>query len=866
MYSSGSRERSRARMSCRRRALTQSVSSIALALVLAAAGVTAAEPSSAAPTASLTSGPSSGPASAGAAVDPSLEADTADGTRVPVIVQLAGVPTVAGDDSGRPPARRAQIRRSIDDVLNGLPPGSFENSRPIGDLAMMSMVVDGQALSSLAANPGVTRVSQNKANHPLGTNTTNIGAPAAWVQGFQGSGQTVAVVDTGVATSHSYLAGKVVAEGCFSSDLPATTAGFSAANCPGPDPGAATGAGTGQPCPADVDGCEHGTHVAGIAVGGAAGSFSGVAPSADLISVNVFSSYNASAPSHSSCGGVLVPKCAVAWDSDIIRGLLYVDSLRSTMSIAAVNLSLGGGSPTSKACDSDPLAPAINQLKNHGIAVVVAAGNDSSKTGLSSPACVSASISVGATNPTTDAVASWSDSSPLLSLLAPGVGINSSQPATALGTSVCPAPYAPDRCASFSGTSMATPHVAGAIAVLRQARPLLGGSTVSAAQVDAQLVVLRSTGKNVTDSANGIVTPRLQLDAAVSSGLDAPGAPTGVVAVAGVQSASVSWAAPVSDGGTAITSYTVTSNAGGNACTWASGPLVCVVSGLTSGTSYTFTVTATNVVGTGPPSDASNAVVPTPVPSSFFHGVAPVRVLDSRPATNVGAYVTPWAGGSSRDVAVGGLAGVPLDATAVVLNVTVTNTSSPSYLTIWPAGQDRPTVSSLNWSPGVTIANAVTVKMGAGLSAGKIAVFNGYGSVDVVIDIAGYYQAGSGKAFHPINPGRVLDSRPATQVNVYGTPWTGGLSRDVAVGGLGGVPVDATAVVLNVTVTNTSSPSYLTIWPAGQDRPTTSNLNWATGVTIPNAVIVTLGTAGKIAVFNWYGKVDVVTDAAGWFG
>jgi hypothetical protein len=418
---------------------------------------------------------------------------------------------------------------------------------------------------------------------------------------------------------------------------------------------------------------------------------------------------------------------------------------------------------------------------------------------------------------------------------------------------------------SWNGTSMATPHVAGAIAVLRQARPTLGGPTVGAAQVAAQLAVLRGTGKSVTDTANGVVTPRLQLDAAVSgvSGPQPPGAPTGVVAYEGNQESAVSWAPPASIGGGPVIGYTVTASAGGNTCTWTTGPLSCVVPGLTNATSYTFTVTATNAFGTGPSSAVSNAVTPTVPVARLFHPLAPQRILDSRPATNVGPFATPWTAGVSRDVVVGGVAGVPVDADAVVLNVTVADTTGPSYLTIWPAGEARPTVSSLNWSPGVTIANAVTVKVGAG---GKVSVFNGYGAADVVIDVAGYYQAGTGKAFHPIDPARVLDSRPATQVNVYATPWTGGTSRDISVGGLVGVPSIADAVVLNATVTGTSASSYLTIWPAGQSRPITSSLNWPAGVTIPNSVTVRVGTAGKISVFNGYGSADVIADVAGWFG
>jgi hypothetical protein len=252
-----------------------------------------------------------------------------------------------------------------------------------------------------------------------------------------------------------------------------------------------------------------------------------------------------------------------------------------------------------------------------------------------------------------------------------------------------------------------------------------------------------------------------------------------------------------------------------------------------------------------------------------FTSLSPSRILDSRPGGgNTGGYASPWGSGTKRDVAVGGLQGVPANADAVVLNVTVTGTTGASYLSIWPAGQSQPTASSLNWTPGVTIPNAVTVKLGAG---GKISVFNLSGNVDVIADVAGYYQSGTGKAFHPLNPGRVLDSRPGVgNTGGYTTPWGTGTKRDVMVGGLQGVPSNADAVVLNVTVTNTTGSSYLSIWPTGLSQPTASSLNWTPGVTIPNAVTVKLGAGGtntgKISVFNKSGTVDVITDAAGWFG
>ncbi|MEI7594054.1 MAG: S8 family serine peptidase, partial [Actinomycetes bacterium] len=569
-------------------------------------------------------------AASSVSVDPAVQADADAGGDVPVIVQFATTSDRSGDSAQQRQARRDGIAKTTDDMVKRLPRDTFAKPEAIGDLAMVSMRVKKAALASLKSNRQVVSVQSDKINHVLGTNTpniTNIGAQNAWARGFTGSGQAVAVIDTGVLTSHSFLAGKVVAEACFTSSA-ALSSGSTLANCSGPDPSHAEGVGTGQPCPSDVQSCEHGTHVAGIAVGGAGASFSGVAPGAGLISVRVFSTVLASpSDSYATCGGV--PKCANAWDSDVIRGLLYVDSLRAAYSIAAVNMSLGGGTPTASACDGTAMATAITQLKNHGIAVVVASGNSGTKTGIMSPACVSSAISVGATNPANDTVASFSNSAARLSLLAPGVSINSSVTPTTVGSSVCPVPYAADRCAYFQGTSMATPHVAGALALLRQARPTLGGSVVNGNQVDAQLASLRSTGHPVTDTANNITTPRIQIDAAVQT---LPGRPDAPTASVGDSHADVAWSAPVDDGGSSIDHYVVTPYIGLAAQTPITTPTNATsftVTQLLNGTTYTFTITAHNAIGDGPESLQSNAVTPAVAVGQSFHAVAPVRVVDS---------------------------------------------------------------------------------------------------------------------------------------------------------------------------------------------------------------------------------------------
>ena len=121
----------------------------------------------------------------------------------------------------------------------------------------------------------------------------------------------------------------------------------------------------------------------------------------------------------------------------------------------------------------------------------------------------------------------------------------------------------------------------------------------------------------------------------------------------------------------------------------------------------------------------------------------------------------------------------------------------------------------------------------------------------------------SSGGFHPLAPARILDSRDGTGgfSSAWG-PWT---TRPVTVAGRGGVPADAKAVVLNVTVTDTTAPLYLTVWPAGQPQPTASNLNWPAGDTRPNLVVAKLGAGGAISVFNLLGSTDVIADVQGWF-
>jgi hypothetical protein len=160
------------------------------------------------------------------------------------------------------------------------------------------------------------------------------------------------------------------------------------------------------------------------------------------------------------------------------------------------------------------------------------------------------------------------------------------------------------------------------------------------------------------------------------------------------------------------------------------------------------------------------------------------------------------------------------------------------------------------------VANLVEVGIGPD---GTITVYNALGTVDVVVDVAGWTSSsGSIGAmdglFRPLVPARIFDTRDGT--GKLGP----GQSVDVQVAGNGGVPpIGAEAAVLNVTATGATAPSYLIAYPSGSTRPTASNVNFTAGATLPNRVMVKLGTAGRVTISNAAGWVDVVVDVGGWY-
>ena len=216
-----------------------------------------------------------------------------------------------------------------------------------------------------------------------------------------------------------------------------------------------------------------------------------------------------------------------------------------------------------------------------------------------------------------------------------------------------------------------------------------------------------------------------------------------------------------------------------------------------------------------------------------YHPLSPVRILDTR--TGLGGVARARLGaGGTLNVQVAGHGGVPATGvSAVVLNTTVTSTTAPSFLTVWPGGTPLPNASNLNWVAGQTIPNLVTVGLGTGTSDGRVAVRNSSGYADVIFDVQGYYSTpdqspGPDGLFNPLVPSRLLDTRNGTGAPVGKLGQ--GQTLNLQVSGRGGVPASGvSALVMNVTVTNPSSAGFLTAFPTGVALPIASNLNFRPG-------------------------------------
>ncbi|MFJ3979442.1 PKD domain-containing protein [Streptomyces sp. NPDC090021] len=264
--------------------------------------------------------------------------------------------------------------------------------------------------------------------------------------------------------------------------------------------------------------------------------------------------------------------------------------------------------------------------------------------------------------------------------------------------------------------------------------------------------------------------------------------------------------------------------------------------------------------------DAANAVQATNggaflTPGADFTPHAPTRLLDTRDGT--GAPLAKVPGQGTARVKVAGNAAIPAGATAVALNVTVTETVDSGHITAWPgAGYDRPVTSNLNYTAGRSVPNLVIVPVG---EDGYVELFNGgWSAVDLIADVTGYFTRSSGSGYASMTPARFVDTREGV-----GAP-QGMLGARSAfttpIGGLQGVPQNIKAVALNVTVTEPQGPGHLTAYSGTGAVPTASNLNFVPGQTVANAVIVPVASDGTIKIFNGaWSPTHVVVDVVGYY-
>ena len=243
-------------------------------------------------------------------------------------------------------------------------------------------------------------------------------------------------------------------------------------------------------------------------------------------------------------------------------------------------------------------------------------------------------------------------------------------------------------------------------------------------------------------------------------------------------------------------------------------------------------------------------------PATFagLNPTQPSRVLDTRSAIGAPGPVGP---AQQRDLQITGVGGVPVDAAAVVLNVTVTEASVGGFVTVWPTAQARPDASSVNMTAGQTVANLVIAKIG---DQGRVSFYNDTGTVQLLADVVGWARADG--HYVALAPSRILDTRRS-----LGAPGPVGEAQvaNLTVAGVGGLPATGIgAVALNITVTEPSAASFVTVWAAGAARPNASSLNMVGGQTVANLVLAPVSADGKVSLYNDHGSTQLIADVVGW--
>ncbi len=616
-----------------------------------------------------------------------------------------------------------------------------------------------------------------------------------------GSGVSVYVLDSGIYRTHNEFATAKVSAG-VNFVTNADPTRTCDANKPEDDTVDPTNTG-------DQNG--HGTAVSSLVVGGAVGASKG----ATLVPVRVL-----------DCDGAGLL-------SNILRATDWVASNRAPGVPAVVNLSFGISAALMGTDTS--LDTALQSLMSSGITVVAAAGNNGGDACQEDPARVPDVLTVAAVTKTRSET-SWSNYGSCVDLYGPGdavVAAGLDVPGTTQGTSYY----------KESGTSFSAPLVAAAAA-----QSLHDFPTWTPAQVRADIMGRADAGV-VTGPAGGAArSPNELLNVSTQFTGTAPTI-SGARFAGQTLRAILHWTPTATSttyqwlrNGTPILNATSSSY---------------VVATTDVGASIAVSVKVSrprlvDVVGTSQP------VVPAAAPHpGMVVTMSPVRLMDTR--TSLGA-TGPIGNGQVVKLPIAGVADMMSSVCAVLVNITVTDATSAGYVTAYASGGAVPPTSNANFTAGSTSANLALVPVG---SDGAIALAVAATSAQLVVDVQSYIAGGTpatgdGGAVVPVTPDRLVDTRNAAAVG----PWQG---LKVQVAGVKGVPSDATAVFVNVTVTQPQASGYLTAYPFGESVPATSNVNFVGGQTIPNLALVKVGSGGSISILNANpGNAQIVVDIQGY--
>jgi subtilisin family serine protease len=406
-----------------------------------------------------------------------LHAGPADRVRVVVAV---GVPELSAQAGHSVRAEAVMSSRaSVVDSLEGA-----EGIEPWGRGPAFAAVIDRDELERLSRDPRVRAISIDRGGEgALMESVPLIGADIVHAQGFDGRGVTVAVLDSGIDVASPDFAGRIAAQRCFCDNLDGSGC------CPNGET-EMTGSGAAR----DDNG--HGTHVSGIVAGNGATAPQGVAPGARIVAVKV-----------------LDENRTFRSFTQVFRALEWIANERPDVKV--INMSFGSWSVFKPSeCETDAIAIGMHDLvatlRSRGVLITASSGNQSSTVATTLPACMGDVLGIGATydapaNPQPvceqtaagrDDMTCFTNSSDAVDLVAPGAVIT----AAALGGGFT----------TMSGTSMAAPHVAGALALMQQ----VSAGTVTANQAER---ILKATGRPVVDPRNGLAFPRLDVAAAVAA-------------------------------------------------------------------------------------------------------------------------------------------------------------------------------------------------------------------------------------------------------------------------------------------------------------------------------------------------------------